>query len=222
MISPKSLNKRAALRREQHRKHTSHEPTWNIWSKRVGSIGKVIAIIDEISNKTKLLALNATIEAASAGEAGKGFSVVADEIKSLATQSGEATAEITQSIKEVQEKCAIADVANADIATTITSLNQATEAIAVAVETQGSMIEEIRTAAATTNSTIEDVTTSIEHMAGASAASRKPSAKPPKDRASSPRTLALSRILRLRPKKPWSKLIQLVPSSMFRLFHCVN
>ena len=66
-------------------------------------IGKVIGVIVEIAEQTKLLALNATIEAASAGEAGKGFAVVAGEVKELARQTNEATSEIRGRIESIQQ-----------------------------------------------------------------------------------------------------------------------
>ncbi len=65
-------------------------------------IGKVVETITEISEQVNLLALNATIEAARAGEAGKGFAVVANEIKELANQTAEATAEIKAKIEGIQ------------------------------------------------------------------------------------------------------------------------
>ena len=57
-------------------------------------IEHVAELISSIAGQTNLLALNATIEAARAGEAGRGFAVVAAEVKSLASQTAEATKQI--------------------------------------------------------------------------------------------------------------------------------
>ncbi len=69
-------------------------------------IGRVLTIIDEIAEQTKILALNAAIEAARAGDAGKGFSVVADEIRKLAESVTESTQEISRVVREIQASTA--------------------------------------------------------------------------------------------------------------------
>ena len=65
-------------------------------------IGRVLIIIDDIAEQTKILALNAAIEAARAGEAGKGFAVVAEEIRKLADSVTESTSEIGRVVREIQ------------------------------------------------------------------------------------------------------------------------
>ena len=83
-------------------------------------ISQAVNLIGRFAAQTHLLALKASIEAARAGEQGKGFAVIADEVRSLATQSAEATAEIETLVNKIQLETSVL----------VDSMNQSTEQIA--------------------------------------------------------------------------------------------
>jgi methyl-accepting chemotaxis protein len=66
--------------------------------KELVDIGTFSSVIDGVARQTRLLALNAAIEAARAGEHGRGFAVVADEVGRLASETGQQTAQIRETI----------------------------------------------------------------------------------------------------------------------------
>ncbi len=111
------------------------------------SINSFVETISKISDQTNLLALNAAIEAARAGDAGRGFSVVADEVRSLASNTSKSAEEVGGLIARIKQdtetgvKFATAlEESNVELSNTIAGLNTSYSGINGTVDAMKSSI----------------------------------------------------------------------------------
>ena len=76
---------------------------FELLKEKTSDVAGMLAGIQDVSVKTGILAINASIEAARAGKVGSGFRIIANEVRTLATQTGEATKKIEAKLSEFHE-----------------------------------------------------------------------------------------------------------------------
>ncbi|MCE8016439.1 HAMP domain-containing protein [Halomonas sp. MCCC 1A17488] len=118
-------------------------------------IAEIVGLIDGIAFQTNILALNASVEAARAGEHGRGFAVVAQEVRTLASRSGEAAKEIRDlintSVAHARDGSEIVQRAGATMQEIVTSVARVSDVIAeisAGAREQNAGIGQINTAVA--------------------------------------------------------------------------
>lgn len=112
------------------------------------AIGEIIATVNGLAEQSNLLAVNAAIEATKAGEQGKGFGVVAQEVKSLAEQSKQATAQVRTILGDIQKATS----------TAVLATEQGNKAVEAGVRQTGETGESIRLLAESINEAAQAAT----------------------------------------------------------------
>ena len=131
------------------------------------TIGQIIAAVDDLAAQSNLLAVNAAIEAAKAGEHGKGFGVVAQEVKSLAEQSRQATKQVRTILGDIQKATTAAVMATEQGSNAVANGERQSAAAGESIEALGGSVSKAAQAATQIAASSQEQLVGMEQVAGA-------------------------------------------------------
>jgi len=131
------------------------------------AIGQIMASVEDLAAQSNLLAVNAAIEAAKAGEHGKGFGVVAQEVKSLAEQSRQATNQVRTILGDIQKATAAAVMATEQGAKAVEAGTRQTEVAGESIQALTGSVTEAAQAATQIAASSQQQLVGVDQVAGA-------------------------------------------------------
>lgn len=127
-----------SLLTESTHSYESTNASINNLQDKIRRIEKIVDTIQNVSIQTNMLAVNGFVEAATAGEHGRGFSVVASDIRNLATESAENADKIKDLVREIQN---LMSKVMTDISQSETAAREAEAFVPVAVKKNGAVTD---------------------------------------------------------------------------------
>jgi methyl-accepting chemotaxis protein len=131
------------------------------------AIGQIMASVEDLAAQSNLLAVNAAIEAAKAGEHGKGFGVVAQEVKSLAEQSRQATNQVRTILGDIQKATAAAVLATEQGGKAVEAGAKQTEVAGESIQALASSVTEAAQAATQIAASSQQQLVGVDQVAAA-------------------------------------------------------
>ena len=131
------------------------------------AIGQIIASVEDLATQSNLLAVNAAIEAAKAGEHGKGFGVVAQEVKSLAEQSKQATTQVRTILGDIQKATTVAVMATEQGGKAVEAGTRQTEGAGEAIQALAGSVTESAQASTQIAASSQQQLVGVDQVAGA-------------------------------------------------------
>ena len=131
------------------------------------TIGQIIATVEDLAAQSNLLAVNAAIEAAKAGEHGKGFGVVAQEVRSLAEQSRQATDRVRTILGDIQKATTAAVMATEQGGKAVEAGGTQTEAAGESIGVLAGSVTEAAQAATQIAASSQQQLVGMDQVAGA-------------------------------------------------------
>lgn len=141
------------------------------------AVGQIIATVEDIATQSNLLAVNAAIEAAKAGTHGAGFGVVAQEVKSLAEQSRQATSQVRGILGDIQKATASAVLATEEGSKAVEAGIQEGEVAGGAIDALAASVNESAQAALQIVASSQQQLMGVDQVAGAMESIRQASAQ---------------------------------------------